>query len=75
MIFPASELCIFFKLCSFQIFGFERTWWRLFQKRGVSTKFDIYVLMFNTMQYWNPIVIKKNPKQRYLQMKDNTSDG
>ena len=25
-------------------FDFERTWWRLFQKRVVRTKFDIYVL-------------------------------
>ena len=26
---------------------FERTWWRLFQKRVVRTKFDIYVLFYN----------------------------
>jgi hypothetical protein len=25
------------------IFGFERTWWRLFQKHVMRTKFDIYV--------------------------------
>jgi hypothetical protein len=28
---------------AFQYFDFERTWWRLFQKRAVGTKFDIYV--------------------------------
>jgi hypothetical protein len=28
-------------------FGFERTRWRLFQKRVVRTKFDIYVFIFN----------------------------
>ena len=33
-----------FKLFDFPIF-FERTWWRLFQKRVVRTKFDIYVLL------------------------------
>jgi hypothetical protein len=26
-------------------FGFERTWWMLFQKRGMRTKFDIYVFI------------------------------
>ena len=30
---------------SFQSFDFERTWWRLFQKRVVRTKFDIYVFI------------------------------
>jgi hypothetical protein len=28
---------------AFQYFDFERTWWRLFQKRVVCTKSDIYV--------------------------------
>ena len=27
---------------AFQSFDFERTWWRLIQKRVVRTKFDIY---------------------------------
>ena len=27
---------------------FVRTWWRLFQKRVVGTKFDIYVLIIQT---------------------------
>ena len=30
---------------AFQSFGFERTWWKLFQKRVVRTKFDIYVFI------------------------------
>jgi hypothetical protein len=30
---------------AFQSFDFERTWWRLFQKRVVRTKFDIYVFI------------------------------
>jgi len=28
---------------AFQYFDIEHTWWRLFQKRVVCTKFDIYV--------------------------------
>jgi hypothetical protein len=28
---------------------FERTWWRLFQKRVVRTKFDIYFLITENM--------------------------
>ena len=28
-----------------QFSDFERTWWRLFQKRVVCAKFDIYVLI------------------------------
>jgi hypothetical protein len=30
---------------AFQSFDFERTWWRLFQKRVVHTKFDIFVFI------------------------------
>jgi len=30
---------------AFQSFHFERTWWRLFQKRVVCTKFDVYVFI------------------------------
>ena len=33
----------FFNYFAFKYFGFERTWWRLFQKRIVRTNFDIYV--------------------------------
>jgi hypothetical protein len=28
---------------------FERTWWRLFQKRVVLIKFDIYVFIVNVI--------------------------
>ena len=35
---------------AFQSFYFERTWWRLFQKCVVRTKFDIYV--FISLKYW-----------------------
>jgi hypothetical protein len=31
------------------IFDFERTRWRLFQKRVVHTKFDIYVLIYGVI--------------------------
>ena len=30
---------------AFQSFDFEHTWWRLFQKRVVRTRFDIYVFI------------------------------
>ena len=30
---------------AFQYFDIERTWWKLFQKRVVCTKFDIYVFI------------------------------
>jgi len=30
---------------AFQSFDFESTWWKLFQKRVVRTKFDIYVFI------------------------------
>jgi hypothetical protein len=33
---------------AFQSFDFVRTWWRLFQKRVVHTKFDIYVFIIQT---------------------------
>jgi len=34
-----------FKFLAFHYFDLERTWWRLFQKRVVRTKFDIYVFI------------------------------
>jgi len=34
-----------FNYLAFQSFDFGRTWWRLFQKRVVRTKFDIYVFI------------------------------
>jgi len=32
---------------AFQYFDIQRTWWRLFQKRVLRTKFDIYVFISN----------------------------
>ena len=37
---------------TFQSFDFERTWWRLFQKRVVCTKFEIYVLLIVLQLYY-----------------------
>jgi len=31
-------------------FTFDRTWWTLFQKRVVRTKFDIYVFYYNHLR-------------------------
>ena len=28
-----------------KVFGFDRTWWGLFQQRVVSTKLDLYVFI------------------------------
>jgi predicted nucleic acid-binding Zn ribbon protein len=39
-------------------FDFERSWWRLFQKRVVCTKFDIYVLIIFTCNQFL-ITVKK----------------
>jgi hypothetical protein len=36
-----------FNYLAFKSFDFERTWWTLFQKRVVRTKFDIYILTFS----------------------------
>ena len=33
---------------AFQSFDFDRTWWKLFQKRVVRTKFDNYVFIIQT---------------------------
>jgi len=35
--------CSWFIYMAFLYFYFERTWWRLFQKRVLCIKFDIYV--------------------------------
>ena len=40
---------------AFKSFDFERTWWRLFQKRIVYTKFDIYVFI-NATFVWSFLV-------------------
>ena len=43
----------------FQSFDYERTWWRLFQKHVVRTKFDIYFFIFNNIPF-NQRVSKTN---------------
>ena len=35
----------FLNYFAFQYFDIERTWWRLFQKRVVRSKLDIYVFI------------------------------
>jgi hypothetical protein len=40
---------------AFQYFDIEHTWWRLFQKRVMRTKFDIYAFIFFTINL--PIII------------------
>jgi hypothetical protein len=54
---------------AFQSFDFVRTWWRLFQKRVVRTKFDIYVFIIQTyIQSWGLIFHQQRywPSRRYL---------
>ena len=41
--FPAPKRLLSY--LAFQSFDFEGTWWRLFQKRVVRTKLDIYVFV------------------------------
>jgi len=36
---------VFLSLKTLKLFSFERTWWRLFQKHVVHTKFDIYIFI------------------------------
>ena len=38
---------------AFQSLDFERTWWRLLQKRVVRTKLDIYVFIIFNWFSWN----------------------
>jgi hypothetical protein len=57
-----------FKYLGFQSFDFERTRWRLFQKRVVRAKFDIYVLLqlnFKLLSY-NTIIKRKMTKWQWL---------
>jgi len=35
---------------AFTYFGFELTWWRLFQKRVVYIKFDIWVFIVTSLE-------------------------
>ena len=51
-IVPKALYCL-----DFQSIDFKRTWWRLFQKRVVNTKFEIYVFIFDGSYFtdmWNP---------------------
>ena len=55
---------IFLEYLVFQSFDFERTLWRLFQKRVVSTKLDIHVfilwnLIYNSLHVNILVFIKK----------------
>ena len=45
-----------------QPFDFERTWWRLFQKRVVCIKFDIYGFFYNTkyLHLWDLVNLLNN---------------
>ena len=56
VLLPQAILAVLFRLfgfiapkalncLAFQSFDIEPTWWRLFQKRVVHTKFDIYVFI------------------------------
>jgi len=50
---------------AFQSLDFERTWWRLLQKRVVCTKFDIYV--FITEKQWHYFdIFRKWQKYNWL---------
>ena len=58
---PFSFIAPKTKLFDFPIFRFWATLWRLFQKRVVRTKFDIYVFLIvdygaiNPNNYWSII--------------------
>ena len=45
VLLPQAHVTLADYYWAFQSFDFVRTWWRLFQKRVVGTKFDIYVLI------------------------------
>jgi hypothetical protein len=49
-----------FNYLAFQSFNFERTWWKLFQKDVVRTKFDIYV--FITITGPIPLLVTISPR-------------
>ena len=38
-------------------FGFQHTWWRLFQKRVVRTNFDIYVFIIRVKEIVASVII------------------
>jgi hypothetical protein len=47
-LFYLGPVEFFFNYLDFKYFGFERTRWRLFQKRVMRTEFDIYVITKHT---------------------------
>jgi len=53
--FLLPELLNYF---AFQSLDFERTWWKLFQKRVMLTKFDIYVFITCSLHQCN-LVLKE----------------
>jgi hypothetical protein len=69
----------------FQTFDFERTWWRLFQKRVVRTKYDIYVYIkfsstsicrYTSVVYWLFVgdrVGERHRKWRHRKWQEMTS--
>jgi hypothetical protein len=48
VLLPQAYVTLVDYYLAFQSFDFVRTWWRLFQKRVVCTKFDIYVFIIQT---------------------------
>ena len=42
---------------TFQSFDFERTWWRLFQKRVVRTKFNIYMFFSHCFLHYTEYIL------------------
>jgi hypothetical protein len=62
---------------AFQSSDFECTWWRLFQKRVVCNKFDIYVIvnfilnyicpwnLLHPVEQWNTTISEQNNKIKY----------
>ena len=51
---------------AFQSFDFKRTWWKLFQKRVVRTKFDIYVFTTRLSTYYlMPRIVRGSSKYQF----------
>ena len=48
VLLPQANVTLADYYLAFQSFDFDRTWWRLSQKRVVRTKFDIYVFIIQT---------------------------
>ena len=47
-----SSVILLLPLLAFQFFDLESTWWRLYQKRIVHTKFDVYVYIIYEYYQW-----------------------